>query len=343
MTPRERIAAALAYQRPDRLPLRVSPGAGGLYEHGQKLVDLLLTCGHDFGDLAGLTVPQPPEGTLAEDGSYHELKTDAWGTTWEYLIFGVWGHPTEWPLNDWSKLPRYVMPEPPHPTPDELARQRAALAARQERYFCLGHGGSLFEKLHSLRRFEDVLMDLALDSPELGTLGDRLVEHCSGLVDYALALGVDGVMFGDDFGTSTALLLSPATWQRYFRPRYDTLFGPLRQGGKPIFFHSCGAIQPLLPSLRELGVNVVWPQLTAFDLPELARICRDLGLAIELHPDRGGLMQTAPPDQVRRYVHELTETFRCDEGGSWLYLEIDPGFAWPNVQALVETAMELRA
>jgi hypothetical protein len=34
--------------------------------------------------------------------------------------------------------------------------------------------------------------------------------------------------------------------------------------------------------------------------------------------------------------------FDCLSGGSWLYLEIDPGFPWANVRALFETAMELR-
>ena len=39
------------------------------------------------------------------------------------------------------------------------------------------------------------------------------------------------------------------------------------------------------------------------------------------------LMQKDAPDVIRRYVHNLVETFDPLSGGSWLYIEIDPGFS----------------
>jgi hypothetical protein len=53
-------------------------------------------------------------------------------------------------------------------------------------------------------------------------------------------------------------------------------------------------------------------------------------------------MQRATPQQVRTYLMRLVEEFACLSGGSWLYLEVDPGFPWANVQAMFETVMELR-
>ena len=53
-------------------------------------------------------------------------------------------------------------------------------------------------------------------------------------------------------------------------------------------------------------------------------------------------MQRGTPQDVRAAVLELVDTFDCLSGGSWLYLEVDPGFPWENVRALFETAMELR-
>ena len=63
---------------------------------------------------------------------------------------------------------------------------------------------------------------------------------------------------------------------------------------------------------------------------------------MQLHPDRGDLMQRGTPEQVRDYVLRLVEAFGTANGGSWLYLEVDPGFPWANVEALFEVAMELR-
>jgi hypothetical protein len=75
---------------------------------------------------------------------------------------------------------------------------------------------------------------------------------------------------------------------------------------------------------------------------EASRRCLDLGLAVELHPNRGDLMQRAKPQEVRDYVLRLMDTFQTGQGGSWLYIEIDPVFPYANVEALFQTTMELR-
>ena len=291
MTPRERVIAALDFRRPDKIPLQIFAAPGGLYEHSQKLVDLTRACGHDFGDLGQLTLPTPP-GTedFDPDGRYHAIKTHDWGTTWEHRIYGVWGHPLAWPLNDLNRLDGYRAPAPPLVEGAEFEAAKAASEVHRWQYFLLHGGGSVFEKLHSIRRFEDVLMDIAFDTLEINRIADIITENCEGWVRRALALGADGVSFGDDFGTQTAPILSLAAWRRFFRPRYKALFEPVLRAGKRIFFHSCGQIAPFLEELRELGVGAIWPQLTAFDLPDLARRCRELGLAVQLHPDRGELM-----------------------------------------------------
>ena len=136
--------------------------------------------------------------------------------------------------------------------------------------------------------------------------------------------------------------MSPEVWRRFFKPRYKVLFEPILRRGRHIFFHSCGCIEWLLEDLKELGVNVIWPQLSLFDTWEFRRHCRELGLVVEIHPDRGELMQNRTPADVRASVRKTVETFEVTSGGSWLYIEIDPGFPWPNVEALFETAMELR-
>jgi uroporphyrinogen-III decarboxylase len=161
-------------------------------------------------------------------------------------------------------------------------------------------------------------------------------------VRKALALDVDAVTFGDDFGMQDRPFFSPQVWRRFFKPRYKRLFEPVLRAGKQVFFHCCGYIPDLLPELADLGVRAVWPQLNAFDLADLAHRCRDLGLAVQLHPDRGELMQRSAPDQIRAYMRKLCETFDARNGGSWVYVEIDPGFPFENVQALFDAVQEIR-
>jgi hypothetical protein len=343
MLPRERIQAALDFKPVDKIPLQIYAAPGGLYEHGQKLLDLIKSCGHDFGDFHDLALPPPPgPQDFDPDGSYHAVKTDDWGTTWEYRIFGVWGHPIRWPLNDLAHLPAYTPPLPPACQGPDFEKAKKAAEKHKKNFYLLEGGGSLFETLHSLRRFEDVLMDIMLDTPEINRMENMIAANALAGIRRSLALDADGITFGDDFGTQTAPLLSPAVWRKFFKPRYKNLFEPIVKTGKKIFFHSCGQITPFLEDFRELGVSAIWPQLPVFDLKELAKISKDLHLAVQLHPDRGDLMQRARPRDVRDHVHKLIEIFDTPFGGSWLYIEIDPGFPWANVEALFQTAMELR-
>ncbi len=348
MLPRERVRRAIDFRAPDKLPLRIFPAPGGVYQYGARLLDLIRGTGHDFGDLAQATydtiVRDPPTANEFDcEGRYHTRKTDEWGTLWEYRIYGIWGHPVEWPLEDFARLDSYRPPAPPILLGDELRREVVRSAAHRERYYLLRPGGSLFERMHSLRRFELVLMDIGTDAPEINRLADMIVENMRGWVEFALASGTDGVTFGDDFGMHSRMMISPSAWRRFFKPRYKLLFDPVRQAGKRVFFHCCGWIEPILEDLREIGVDVLWPQLSVYNLPNLARHCRALGLALELHPDRGDLMQRHGAEQVRLYLQRLVETFRCEQGGSWLYVEVDPGFAAANIEMLFRTVQEMRA
>ena len=342
MNPRERMLAALAFQPVDKVPLQIHPSPAGLFEHGQKLLDLMRACGHDFDDQADLALPVVPSEDFDADGRYHKIRVDEWGTTWEHRLFGVWGYRIGYPLADISKLADYHPPDLPRLAGKALEKQAEAGETLRRNYFHLGGGASLFETMQSLRPFENVLVDILEDTPEINRLADMLLDYNLRSVENTLAIGVDAVSVGDDFGTQQALMISPRDWRRFFLPRYQRLFAPVKQAGKHIFFHSCGQIDAILEDLRQAGADAIWPQLPLFDLPRLAHRCRELGLAVQLHPDRGDLMQRATPRQVREYILRLVDTFDCLSGGSWLYLEVDPGFPWPNVQALFETAMELR-
>ena len=343
MHPRDRVLAATSYRAPDVVPLQLHPSPAGLYEHGPKLLDMMRSCGHDFGDASRLTMPEPPgPEDWDADGRYHAFRTDDWGTGWEYRIFGVWGHRIRWPLQDLSALNSYRAPAPPPAEGPSFRVDSEAAEAHKRRFFLLGDGGMLMERMQSLRPFEDVLVDIALDTPEINRIADIIVENAEVHIRRALALGVDAVTFGDDYGSQDRLFMSMEVWRRFFKPRYERLFEPVVRAGKQVFFHCCGYVADLLPDLVDVGVTAIWPQLTAYDLSELAHQCRDLGLTVQLHPDRGELMQNGTPDQVRAYLHRLFEIFDTPAGGSWLYIEIDPGFPFENVRALFETVTDLR-
>ncbi|HUU69659.1 MAG TPA: hypothetical protein VM186_09045, partial [Planctomycetota bacterium] len=106
---------------------------------------------------------------------------------------------------DLAHLANWKPPAPPPADgPDDGAARAAAQLQRQNWPIIAGAGCGIFEKLFSLRRFEDVLMDIQLDTPEINRIADMIAEHNAGHVRRGLALNADVFCFGDDFGTQEA-------------------------------------------------------------------------------------------------------------------------------------------
>jgi len=307
----------------------------GCFQHGERLQRLWRAHPDDFGPLDRFPIPEGCEGP-------HEWSDD-WGVTRREDAFGAGGIALRRPLDAWAAWPDFRVPALPTLSGPEFESERARTALHRADFFLKSGWLSLFELMHSLRRFEDVLMDIATGSPEIHALADRLTEYHLGYIQYLLVRGVDAVQFGDDFGTQSDLILSPKLWRSFFAPRYAALIRPIKQAGAKVFLHTCGKAQGLLEDIAGMGVDAIWPQLNAYDVRWLARFCRESRIAIALHPDRGELMIRSSADEVRRYVSTLAEIFEVERGGAWFYVEVDRGFPFDNVLALVSTIAELRA
>ena len=342
MLPRDRVQAALAFRPVDVPPLQYHSSPAGLHEHGERLKELWRRYPEDFNVYGDLPILHPDPKWIGPDGSYHELRRDAWGVLWEQRIFGVAGHPLERPLDDWRNLDRFKAPALPATTGPEFEAEQRRVTGLSRTHFVLSGWINLFEVMVAVRRYEDVLMDLATDAPEIHRLADIIVDYQCGMIDYLVKRGVDAIYLADDWGTQSHLILSQELWRRFFKPRYQRFVDRVRCAGKHAFFHCCGQVWDLLEEFADLGLAAIWPQLPAYDVQELANRCRALKLAVAVHPDRGHLMTHGQPDEVRQEVRRLAKLFRIETGGSWFYVEIDNGFPFENVKALIETIGEMR-
>lgn len=344
MLPRERVYAALEFRKPDIAPVEYCTHPVGFYEHGDKLRRLFSQYPSDFGDVSDIHAELPGKDCFDSDGRYHEFKTDEWGTVWEYRIYLMHGHPFKRPLDQIENLDRYVLPPQPVPKPgtEEFRLFKDDISKHKLTYFKKAGWIGLLEKMIALRKFEDVLMDIAMDTEEINRLADLLTEYHEETVYRLLEGGVDAVMFGDDYGTQTGLLLSPQRWREFIKPRLARLMKPVKEAGKKILFHSCGMVEELLGDLKEIGADSIWPQLPIYDAEKLAKRCKELGLATAIHIDRAHTMTHGSPEDVKKAVDEAFEIFRPDLGGSWFYIEVDNGFPFENIEALVKSVAKYR-
>ncbi len=342
MLPRERVLAALKFQPVDVPPLEYHPSPAGIWEHGAALRKLWEQYPQDFGDPRDFPECRPDPQFIDQNGRYEEIRRDEWGVLWQYLIFGVWGHPIERPLDDWANLERFSTPPVPAIHGEEFNAERTRALAHMEHYYLKSGWVGMFEIMHAVRNYEDCLMDLSSDAPEVHVLADRIVDYQLRQIRYLLARGVDAIQFGDDFGITTGMMISPKVWRRFFKPRYELLIKEVHDADKAVFFHTCGNGSGILEDLAELGVDAIWPQLTAYQPRQLADFCRKHRIAIAIHPDRGDLMIRGQPSEISAAIERLAEEFAVADGGGWFYVEIDPGFPLRNVAALIESIGKMR-
>jgi hypothetical protein len=344
MLPRERVYAALAYQKPDIIPQEISPTHIGVYEHGEKMRQLFGSCLGDFGEEWPETVPLSDKNNFDQNGEYHEFRKDEWETVWEHRIYLMHGQPVKVPLDNIDDIYKYRLPcqsIPPVDSKDFIELKRRITLHKKKYFFKAGWVG-IFEKMIALRKFEDVLMDIVSDTTGINKLADMITDYHAEDIQRLIKADVDAIQFGDDYGTQHNMIMSPELWRRFFKPRLARLMQPIKQAGKKILFHSCGYIQEILEDLKEIGVDAIWPQLTVYDMKQLAQHCRSIGLAVAIHIDRAHIMTHGSPDEVRRAVEAAFEVFRPDLGGAWFYVEIDNGFPFENIEALVKAISKYR-
>ena len=86
-------------------------------------------------------------------------------------------------------------------------------------------------------------------------------------------------IIGDDWGMQDRLYLSQTLFHEVFRTGIENMVAMIRKyTAAPIFAHSCGAIDPLIPEFIEIGFNVLNPiQLSAKGMSNTAELKRKYG------------------------------------------------------------------
>lgn len=326
MNSRERVIRAIEFRRPDRLPIFYGILPSAFLKHGQALRDLLSEFPNDFG-LDAQTVCRELDQRHSP-GAY----TDEWGTRWQVEQAGMIGIVKGVPLDDWDKLKDYEFP--PQPT---FGPQPPTADGRE--YYAFGWAMTFFERLQQLRGYENLLMDLAADEPKLHELMDRLVDWYVTAAGPALGAGVDGVHFADDWGTQRALMISPALWDYWFKPRYARLFKPAKDAGKHVWFHTDGYTLPIFEPLKEIGCDVINPQHTIIGVHEIGKQFAGR-LAFRTDFDRQHILPHGTRQQVRDHVQETIDGLATLDGGAILHGEIAGDVPLENIRWMLEACLE---
>jgi uroporphyrinogen decarboxylase len=202
-------------------------------------------------------------------------------------------------------------------------------------------GGELFEAAWRLRGLENFLIDL-IERPDWAHfLLDRLTELARRNAEALARAGVDVLALDDDVGMPQTMMIGPAHWREFFKPRLAAII-QAAQDTKPdlrILFHSDGYFEPIIADLIDIGVNAINPLQP--DHMDAVHIRQRYGPQLALWGTVGHqtTFSFASPDEIRQEVEHRIETL----GRAGLILcpayDIDePDIPWENIAAFLEAA-----
>lgn len=309
MTPRERVRRTLDHLPVDRAPRDLWALPGVSQRRGDELRAFYERFPGDFAGPAARYGPSPfARGTPSVVGE----SVDEWGSRWRVLEYGVIGEVIAPPLADWSALKTY---QPPWSMLDQADFSRVnESCAATDHYVRAGTYTRPWERLQFLRGSEQTFLDLAWGDPHVTTVLEMIHEFsCRELAMWA-ATDVDGIGWMDDWGTQTALLISPDMWRAVFKPLYRDYCAIVRAAGKDVWFHSDGHIEAIYPDLIELGVTAQNSQLFCMDIEALGERYRGQ-ITFWGEIGRQQILPFGTVDEVRAAVQRVRRALDRGRGG----------------------------
>jgi uroporphyrinogen decarboxylase len=298
MTPKERVARAVAHQETDICPYDLQFW-GDLRD---RLVEFTGDPDFDRGlevHLAGVGPAYPETNERVDERHY----TDAFGVVWEESFPGEIGMVRE-PILKEPTLRGYEFPSAR--VPGLFDGMDKEIAQHPERYVTWGIGFSLYERAWSLRGIQSFLLDM-IESPGFADeLLDRICDFNLELIEaVAGRFPIDCVRFGDDWGAQRGLIMGPQLWRRFIKPRFARMVEGAHAHGKTTFLHSDGDVQEVIRDLIEIGLDILNPVQP--DVMDIYGLKGEYGSEIAFH---GGVsVQHFLPDssaeQVRAGVRRL--------------------------------------
>ena len=290
-TSRENVIAAIEFGTPDRLPV--------------------------VFDAFGVSDVHLNKWNYIGTGDHGKRLTfDEWHCGWGRSEVSNMGQVTVHPLDDWSKLSSYRWPDPDDPAFYEGMEDR--FEGSEDKYVMTSIFMILFERLHSLRGFQNLLLDLYVEQEKIADLADRIVETQIAVIENISRRfpgAFQGISFTDDWGTENDIFISPALWNEFMGPRYQKIFDACARAGWHVWLHSCGKVNKIIGDLIDLGVRVLnLQQPTLLGIEDIGaefagRVCFQSLCDIQMTlPFKDG-------DDIAEEAHALIEHWATDAGG----------------------------
>ncbi len=199
----------------------------------------------------------------------------------------------------------------------------APLGPPYELFYGLGTGG-----------FESWMIAMVAEPDYVNALCEKLVDvWIENLKRFTAAVGnrVQILQFNDDFGTQSAPFISVNMFRELIMPHYRRGLDWIHANtDMKVFLHSDGAIMPLIPSIVEMGVDILNPVQTSAAGMDAKQLKAEFGDRLVFWGGSLDCQKTLPfgtAEEVQREVAQHVEVFA--PGGGYVFAPVH------NIQANV--------
>lgn len=268
------------------------------------------------------------------DGAYWRMK-DEWGIEWRMpeeggLYYDMTGHPLS-EVSSVAELDRYPWPNPADPARFATlkARADAAVFGEKKAYILGRQYAGIWETALWMSGFEKFFTDMMVEKDYAHALMERITELKMIYWERALEAVGDNVLIAseaDDLATQSSLLCSPELYRELVHPYHKKLFAFIKsKARKPvhIFYHTCGAVKPLIPYLIEEGVDILNPVQVNADGMDTAELKREFGADVTFWGggvDTQRVLPFGTPAEVRDEVHRRIDDLA--PGGGFVFAAV---------------------
>jgi len=202
-----------------------------------------------------------------------------------------------------------------------------------------GYECGTFEQLWALRGMENFLADLLYEPEFLPPLIEKVSDLKAQIAAGYAKAGVDIIWTGDDLGSERAMLMAPDLWRKHLKSWVKKIVQSAKKV-KPdvlIAFHSDGYIEPIIPDLIEVGVDIL--QAVQPECMDVAKLKEKYGDKLSFWGTIGtqSTMAFGTPEEVKREVKERIMT--VGKGGGLCIgpsHTLEPPTPWENIVAFFE-------
>jgi uroporphyrinogen decarboxylase len=262
------------------------------------------------------------------DGEYLRLN-DEWGIEWRMpvdngLYYDMTGHPLA-SVDSIAALDAYPWPDPADPARFATLKARADKAVFQDKQaYILGRQyAGIWETALWMSGFEKFYTDMMIEKDYAHALMDKITELKMVYWEKALEAVGDNVLIvseADDLATQNSLLCSPELYKEMVHPYHKKLFDYIQSKAPHkvhIFYHTCGAVKPLIPYLIEEGVDILNPVQVNADGMDSRLLKKEFGKDITFWGggvDTQHVLPFGTPAEVRDEVKRRIDDFAPNGG-----------------------------